>query len=474
MNKNRLYILIAASATLLTAGAQTSFDAAKLFEEELNGTARYVGMGGAMSALGNDMSVISHNPAGIATYHKSEVNATLSGFGTSVETSPYSSPNRQILGYDGFTTYYSDNVKSDINMDLDNFSFVVSGNEGKHGYMNFGFSYRRLLYLDKTLTFYESFKDGNDDEIWCDYEDHQKNKVKSFDFNISYNAGDLFHFGITLGLLSTDTWSEGYIMDYYANTPEGVNQKYKLNAAKMNTATGNGWNLAAGMIVRPIQSLRLGIAVKSPTWFRQEMGYSDVMFANNLIEYANPDKFESYTDYNISSPMALNLSAGFTVGKTALGFEYENYFVERASLSIGNKTMSGQGAIDYQDYSKIACGIEQNIGKLSLRAGYNTTSPMIREDALVYLGDSEFNAGENGDLGRLDFQTERLGRVRNFTLGLGYCSTVDESDSQFYIDLAYIHTNRQNGFNLNQYDDDIDIDYITKKDKFMLTLGWCF
>ncbi|MBP5645951.1 MAG: hypothetical protein J6X21_00940 [Bacteroidaceae bacterium] len=474
MNKRRLFIMIAAVGTVMTAGAQTSFDAAKLFEEELNGTARYVGMGGAMSALGNDMSVISHNPAGIAAYHQSEVNATLSGFGTSVETSPFSSENRQLLGYDGVTTYYSGNDKSDIRMDLDNFSFVVCGNEGEHGYVNFGFSYRRLLNLDKTLTFYESFNDANGDEIWCDFEDHQNNKVKSFDFNISYNANDLFHFGITLGLLSTDTWSEGYIMDYYAHALEGINQKYKLNAAKMNTATGNGWNLAAGMIVRPIQPLRLGIAVKSPTWFKQELGYSDVMYAHNLIEYSNPDKFESYTDYTISSPMSLNLSAGFTIGKTALGFEYENYFVERASLSVGNKRMSGQGAIDYKDYSKIACGIEQNIGKLSLRAGYNTTSPMIREDALVYLGDSEFNAGENGDLGRLDFQTERLGRVRNFTLGLGYCSAVNESNSQFYIDMAYIHTNRENGFNLNQYDEDINIDYITKKDKFMVTMGWCF
>ena len=472
MNKNRLYMLIAAVATAMTAGAQTSFDAAKVFEEELNGTARYVGMGGAMSALGNDLSVISHNPAGIATYHKSEVNASLSGFGSSVETSPYSSANRPVLGYDGLTTYYSGNEKSDINMDLDNFSFVICGSEGEHGYVNFGFSYRRLLNLDKTLSFYESFNDGNGDEIWCDYEDHQRNKVKSFDFNISYNAGDLFHFGVTLGLLSTDTWSESFIMDYYANAPE--NQRYKLNAAKMNTATGSGWNVAAGMIVRPIQPLRLGIAVKSPTLFKQEMGYSDVLYANNLTEFANPDKFESYTDFKISSPMSLNLSAGVTIGKTALGVEIENHYVERASLSVGNKKMAGQGAIDYKNYSTIACGIEQNIGKLSLRAGYNTTSPMIREDALVYLGDSEFNAGANGDFGRLDFQTERLGRVRNFTLGLGYCSAVDESDSQFYIDMAYIHTNRQNGFNLNQYDEDIDIDYITRKDKLMVTVGWCF
>ena len=48
--------------------AQTSYEAASLLESDLSGTARYVGMGGAMSALGADMSTMSTNPAGTALY----------------------------------------------------------------------------------------------------------------------------------------------------------------------------------------------------------------------------------------------------------------------------------------------------------------------------------------------------------------------------------------------------------------------
>ena len=41
--------------------------------EDLNGTARYVGMGGAMDALGADISTIGTNPAGIGLFRSSSV-----------------------------------------------------------------------------------------------------------------------------------------------------------------------------------------------------------------------------------------------------------------------------------------------------------------------------------------------------------------------------------------------------------------
>ena len=62
--------------------AQTTYDAVNTIEQELIGTARYIGMGGAMSAFGNDISTISTNPAGIGTYTTNEVNFTGSFSGT--------------------------------------------------------------------------------------------------------------------------------------------------------------------------------------------------------------------------------------------------------------------------------------------------------------------------------------------------------------------------------------------------------
>ena len=59
------------------AAAQETYDNAQLATTDLNGTARYVGMGGAMDALGADLSTISTNPAGIGLFRSSQVKASL-------------------------------------------------------------------------------------------------------------------------------------------------------------------------------------------------------------------------------------------------------------------------------------------------------------------------------------------------------------------------------------------------------------
>ena len=61
------YILYTAALTFLAipAMAQETYESANIATQDLNGTARYVGMGGAMEALGADISTISTNPAGI-------------------------------------------------------------------------------------------------------------------------------------------------------------------------------------------------------------------------------------------------------------------------------------------------------------------------------------------------------------------------------------------------------------------------
>lgn len=45
-----------------TAFSQSQLDAFKYSQTELNGTARYLGMGGAFGALGGDISAMNTNP----------------------------------------------------------------------------------------------------------------------------------------------------------------------------------------------------------------------------------------------------------------------------------------------------------------------------------------------------------------------------------------------------------------------------
>ena len=56
--------------------AQETYENAKLTGSELNGTARYVGMGGAMEALGADISTIATNPAGLGLFRHSTISAS--------------------------------------------------------------------------------------------------------------------------------------------------------------------------------------------------------------------------------------------------------------------------------------------------------------------------------------------------------------------------------------------------------------
>ena len=75
----KIYLFAAMGLMSLAAQAQETkatgdaYMAGQLATEDLNGTARYVGMGGSMDALGADLSVMSTNPAGIGLYRSSQV-----------------------------------------------------------------------------------------------------------------------------------------------------------------------------------------------------------------------------------------------------------------------------------------------------------------------------------------------------------------------------------------------------------------
>lgn len=73
------YVFLAVALFSVPAVAQETYENAKLVGSDLNGTARYVGMGGAMEALGADISTISSNPAGIGLFRHSELKVSASG-----------------------------------------------------------------------------------------------------------------------------------------------------------------------------------------------------------------------------------------------------------------------------------------------------------------------------------------------------------------------------------------------------------
>ena len=57
--KKKCFFLAAMSVLTLPMLAQETYENTKLIDNDLNGTARYVGMGGAMDALGADLTTIT-------------------------------------------------------------------------------------------------------------------------------------------------------------------------------------------------------------------------------------------------------------------------------------------------------------------------------------------------------------------------------------------------------------------------------
>jgi len=76
--KKYIFSLITLLAPL-AAWAQTAYDAEIMTTSDLNGTARYVGMGGALGALGADISTMGSNPAGTALLRSSNFSFTAGG-----------------------------------------------------------------------------------------------------------------------------------------------------------------------------------------------------------------------------------------------------------------------------------------------------------------------------------------------------------------------------------------------------------
>lgn len=466
MKKNILAFAGLVSVLCIPAMAQTSFDAARLYNTELTGTSRYVAMGGAMGALGSDVSVISQNPAGIGTYHQNDANVSFSLNGAE-SFSRYSYGNRGVSnGY----TYYSDNIKSDFNGRLiENMSFVFCSDEGEGSYANFGFAFRRLQDTDCDMNYSDSFTDADGYKVTREFRDHSRNLTNAFDFNISWNLDDVMYLGANFEILSTDMQSSGYFYDYYAAGahPSYTDRHDYTSVDKSNSSIGSGFNASFGMIARPVPFVRLGMAFKTPTWFKQNMVYEDNLYALRGEE-KDGDRFETNEYYGFSSPWSFSLSAGLTAGKTAIGMEFERHFTGRSFLSIEDTRIEAQGAPQYRDFSTLRIGMEQNIDKLALRAGWCHNGSMFQKYATPYLLDTDFNNS------RMDFQSVRPGRSDYLSFGLGYCSAPSEFGTQFYADMAFVRGSQKYDVCMNEYYEDPSLRSRYISNKVQLTVGWCF
>lgn len=137
--KKRMILVAFAAGLSATAMAQTVYDGVDVASKDLSGTARFVGMGGALGALGGDISTIGTNPAGIGIYRSNDlmlsVDYSLSGTESAFRNNKYS--------------------MSKARWNFDNMGFVYStkvGDRTSLRYVNFAFNYQKVKSFVRSMS----------------------------------------------------------------------------------------------------------------------------------------------------------------------------------------------------------------------------------------------------------------------------------------------------------------------------------
>ena len=487
------YIFFAVSLlAALSANAQETYENAKLAGEDLNGTARYVGMGGAMEALGADISTIGSNPAGIGLFRHSNVSIS-GGLLMQSDGKDFSNGKTTNLSFDQIGGVYSTRTgqKSFINFGFNyhkgkNFDYILNAansldgssqnkqsyikgmlaNENSGGFFvgkdkngqnvgyvddkspNVAYTWSQIDYLywnnlipDKnTGRFnYESASGYNLARANTGY-------IGNYDFAVSGNFNDRVYLGLTFGM--KDVHYKGY-----SEYREDFNNTGGVLVSDERKVTGSGFDITAGVIVRPVAEspFRIGAYVKSPTWYdlttSNVTGLVYVQGTTNKVSYVS----NSY-DFKMWTPWKFGFSLGHTIGNyLALGatYEYENfsninsrvndggyynYYGEYYETSSPDKTMNNHTKEVLKGVSTLKLGVEYKpVSNVALRMGYNYVSAMYDKDAQKDPGIASLGTAYASATDYTNWSA-----INRFTLGVGY------QVKNFNIDLAYQYS-AQNG-----------------------------
>ena len=396
-NYMKKYIVIAVmSLAVLPSAAQDTYENARLLGSDLNGTARYVGMGGALEALGADISTIGTNPAGIGMFRHSAASLSLGP-----------------VSQQGSVKF--DNLGKTV-MSFDQIGFVWSGQTGERSFLNFAFNYHKSRNFDQLLHAANNFRteaslsklvyaksarlsdtqggyylDTNDQGYWMGWRNETSTEraypftqmdflmtnaftmddvndadpfntyaaatdylfdrahrgwVNDFDFNISGNSNNRIFWGVTIGLKHANYRGVSSYMENIIdvnNTPRG-----SIELFDERKLTGTGMDIKAGLILRPIEEspFRIGLSISTPTWYDLKTENWTTIYNktdNTYYNYGADDlpSNEIY-EFNYYTPWKFGLSFGHTIEDyLALGASYEYMSASSADTRIKD---------DYDDY----------------------------------------------------------------------------------------------------------------------------
>lgn len=492
------YYLLAATLFSLPVAAQETYENANLTSTDLNGTARYVGMGGAMEALGADVSTIGSNPAGIGLFRRSQLSVS-GGLLMQSNGKEYGDGKKTNASFDQIGFVYTTRASRGSNLNFGfnytkgkNFDFLLNasgklgnGSQNNQSYLKYvlgsenygGFDVRKkddayigfaspqanfvswtwnqLDYLYFNTLLPDATTAGKFNNYLADsytFDKASTGYVGNYDFNISGSIQDQFYLGLTFGLKDVHYDSESRYNERLSN---GVGDVSVLDIRRI---TGTGFDITAGIIVRPIASspFRIGAYVKTPTWY--DLTTSNVTRIDRNTNTGGKNDWgevpNSY-DYKLWIPWKFGLSLGHTVGNyLALGLTYEfedhstldsrindggyynDYYGTYYETSSADKSMNKHTKQALKGVSTLKMGAEYKpTSNLALRLGYNYISPKYNKDAQK---DPTIVSPGSAYSSSTDFVN--WDSTNRFTFGIGY------QINKFNVDLAYQYSIQRGTF----------------------------
>ena len=345
MKKQIVFLLTLVLSTCLF--AQNEQDALRLSQIYHGGSARSIGMGGAVGALGSDFGAIAVNPAASGIYRGGDFSLT-TGFqsiGTSANfLGNTSSDNAYSMGIDqiGFVVPFKTKNTSQDGLQILSFSFgynklrdytqnvVMDGINNSNSLVDeFVYSANnnsdwdpfsdQLAYETYLIDFMMTDTVTEDGYFFSDFDNssYGQNQIRTVNtsgklgeylFNVGANLSNKFYVGGSVGIQKysyNETWTHTESDPH--NKIDYFNSFVFRNQLEME---GTGYNAKIGILAQPVQWVRLGASIHTPTFFNLKDYFSSSMETD--LEFGVYD-YSSSGDYNykITSPFKATASAAF-------------------------------------------------------------------------------------------------------------------------------------------------------------------
>lgn len=454
------------------AHAQETYENTKLIDNDLNGTARYVGMGGAMEALGADISVINSNPAGIGLFRRSSGSVSF-GLVSQDGASSFKYGNKTNASFDqaGFVYSMRDGRRTFINFGFNyhkskNFDYILNAASDLNGASQHKLSYMKALAnennLDKTSSgwrgkfsytsqldnlYYNTLMMTSSDGFF--YNDASRYEfgraetgyIGEYNFNSSVNVNDRVYLGITIGIHDVHYTGHSLYNEALVNLNNQTAGDITVNDERR--ITGTGYNASFGIIFRPVDAspFRIGLSVTTPTLYDLKTSNYTYLINNTKADgggklqgdYPNYTTGESY-EFKLFTPWKFGVSLGHTVGNyLALGASYEyadysrldtrvndgydvDYWGDVYEHSSSDEPMNRHTRETLKAVSTLKIGAEAKVmPNLAVRAGYNYVSPMFKKEGYK---DGNIDSYGSNYSSATDYTNWEA--TNRYTVGVGY------------------------------------------------------